>query len=225
MAVADALINISTNISDDDIKKEVIKKLRYWGNKYPFAKYGQKFILWLGSKNPKPYASFGNGSAMRVSRVGWLFNTLEQTNHVAKLTAEITHNHEEGIKGAQAIASSIFLLRNGATKKELRDYIETTFNYNLSRTLDEIRPSYFHKESCQESVPEDIISFLEGFSYEDVIRNAISLGGDSDTLACMGGSNAESFYKIPESFKVKVNKIIPQEMKDVINKFYNIINF
>lgn len=157
--------------------------------------------------------------------MGWLFNTLEQTNHVAKLTAEITHNHEEGIKRAQTIASSIFFLRNGATKKELRDYIETTFNYNLSRTLDEIRPSYFHKESCQESVPEDIISFLEGFSYEDVIRNAISLGGDSDTLACMGGSNAESFYKIPESFKVKVNKIIPKEMKDVINKFYNIINF
>lgn len=153
--------------------------------------------------------------------MGWLFNTLEQTNHVAKLTAEITHNHEEGIKRAQTIASSIFFLRNGATKKELRDYIETTFNYKLS----EIRPSYFHKESCQESVPENIISFLEGTSYEDVIRNAISLGGDSDTLACMGGSNAESFYKIPESFKVKVNKIIPKEMKDVINKFYNIINF
>ena len=157
--------------------------------------------------------------------MGWLFNTPEQTNHVAKLTAKITHNHEEGIKGAQTIASSIFLLRNGATKKELRDYIETTFNYNLSRTLDEIRPSYFHKESCQESVPENIISFLEGTSYEDVIRNAISLRGDSDTLACMAGSIAESFYEVPQSFKEEVNKILPQEMKDVINKFYNIINF
>ena len=119
----------------------------------------------------------------------------------------------------------MFLLRNGATKKELRDYIETTFNYNLSRTLDEIRPSYFHKESCQESVPEDIISFLEGFSYEDVIRNAISLWGDSDTLACMAGSIAESFYEVPQSFKEEVNKILPQEMKDVINKFYILLIF
>ncbi|SFD02925.1 ADP-ribosylglycohydrolase family protein [Butyrivibrio sp. YAB3001] len=153
--------------------------------------------MWL--KNPVrcPYESYGNGSAMRVSSVGWLCDSLEDTLKVAKITALPTHNHPEGIKGAQAIAAGIFLLRTGHTKDEVKKYISYTFGYDLDRKLDDIRPTYTFHVSCQKSVPEAIIAFFKGTSYEDVIRNAVSLGGDSDTIACIAGALAEVIYPIP----------------------------
>ena len=151
------------------------------GQKYPDAGYGRKFLCWLREKDPKPYGSCGNGSAMRVSAAGWLFDTLEETREKARLTAEVTHDHPEGIKGAEATSGAIFLARTGRSKEEIRDYIVQEFGYDLSRTCDQIRPNYYHNESCQKTVPEAITAFLEGTDFEDVIRTAVSLGGDCDT--------------------------------------------
>lgn len=161
-------------------------------------------------KEPKPYGSFGNGSAMRVSSVGWLYGTLEETRKYARMSAEVTHNHPEGIKGAEATASAIYLARTGSTKEEIKDYIISEFKYDLSRTCDEIRPHYHHVESCQETVPEAITAFLEGESFEDVIRTAVSLGGDCDTLTCIAGGIAEAYYGIPdEIMKGCIDRVSP----------------
>ena len=157
---------------------EVQHEMRRWGKVYPHAGYGGMFRRWLHAENPKPYGSFGNGSAMRVSAAGWLFDMLDKTLEMAKVTAEVTHNHPEGIKGAQATAAVIFLARTGHSKPEIKQYVEQTFGYDLNRTCDEIRPTYHHVETCQETVPEAIIAFLESVSFEDALRNAVSLGGD-----------------------------------------------
>ena len=190
--------------------------LRKWTRKYPNAGYGGRFMNWVLSLEPKPYGSFGNGSAMRVSAAGWLYDTLEETLHAARLTAEVTHNHPEGIKGAEATAAAIFMARTGKSKDEIRDYIVSEFGYDLSRTIDEIRPSYHHVESCQETVPEAITAFLEGESFEDVIRTAVSLGGDCDTLTCIAGSIAEAFYGVPEDLKDECFLRIMPEMQEVL---------
>lgn len=176
-------------------------EMRFWGREYPHAGYGGMFRRWLHAENPKPYGSFGNGSAMRVSAAGWLFDTLDKTLEMAKVTAEVTHNHPEGIKGAQATAAAIFLARTGHSKPEIKRYVEQTFGYDLNRTCDEIRPTYHHVETCQETVPEAIIAFLESVSFEDALRNAVSLGGDSDTLACITGGIAEAFYGMPQELR------------------------
>ncbi len=178
------------------------------------------FSQWLTTKNPKPYGSFGNGSAMRVAAVGWLYDDIETTRHIAKLTAEVTHNHPEGIKGAEAIASAIFLARNGKSKAEIKDYIIKEFDYDLSRTCDEIRPVYHHVESCQETVPEAITAFLEGQDFEDAIRTAVSLGGDCDTLTCISGSIAEAFYGIPQELTDEGLHRISSDLRAVLNEFY-----
>ena len=136
-------------------------EMRFWGREYPHAGYGGMFRRWLCAEHPQPYGSFGNGSAMRVAAAGWLFDTLDKTLEMAKVTAEVTHNHPEGIKGAQATAAAIFLARTGHSKPEIRQYAEQTFGYDLSRTCDEIRPGYCHVETCQETVPEAIIAFLK----------------------------------------------------------------
>ena len=141
-----------------------------------------------------PYNSWGNGSAMRVSAVGWFFETLEETERVAKISAEITHNHPEGIKGAQATAAAIWMARNGKSKADIKEYIETKYEYDLDRTWEYLNQRYGWKSSCQETVPEAIIAFLESSSFEDAIRKAVSMGGDSDTLACITGGIAEAFY-------------------------------
>ncbi len=161
---------------------------------YPDRGYGFGFTQWATSTQAHPYHSFGNGSAMRVSPVGWAFDTLEAVVEEAKRSAEVSHNHAEGIKGAQATAAAIFLARTGHTKQEIRDYVASTYQYDLNRSLDSIRPQYAFDVSCQGSVPESIISFLESKHYEDAIRNAISLGGDSDTMACIAGAIAEAYY-------------------------------
>ena len=166
-----------------------------------------------------PYGSYGNGSAMRVSSAGWLYNTLEKARHIACLTAEVTHNHPEGTKGAEAIASAIYMARNGYTKVKIKDYIVREFDYDLSRTCNEIRPDYFHDESCQGTVPEAITAFLEGTSFEDVIRTAVSLGGDCDTLTCIAGSIAEAFYGVPRGLVQECRKRLPEDMLIVIDRF------
>ena len=177
------------------------------------------FAQWLHMKNPQPYGSYGNGSAMRVAAAGWLYDTLEETWKTARLTAEVTHNHEEGIKGAECVASVIFLARTGKTKEMIREFVTSVFGYDLSRTCDEIRPTYRHIESCQATVPEAITAFLEGESFEDVIRTAVSLGGDCDTLACIAGSMAEAFYGVPEELKTECRKRIEPEMLEVLYRF------
>ncbi|MBP5604531.1 MAG: ADP-ribosylglycohydrolase family protein [Ruminiclostridium sp.] len=223
IAVAEALLDTKDG-TDDEIRAAVVKSMRKWGKRYPDAGYGCMFYQWLREKKPKPYGSFGNGSAMRVSSVGWLFDTLEETRHIAKLTAEVTHTHPEGIKGAEATASAIFMARTGCTKDEIRDYIISEFGYDLSRTCDEIRPDYHHVETCQQTVPEAITAFLEGEDFEDVIRTAVSLGGDCDTLTCIAGGIAEAFYGIPEEMIAECRKRLPEDMLAVVDRLEKIRN-
>ena len=198
---------------------EVQSEMRAWGSDYPHAGYGGMFRRWLRAEHPQPYGSFGNGSAMRASAAGWLFDTLDKTLEMAKVTAEVTHNHPEGIKGAQATAAAIFLARTGHSKPEIRQYVEQTFDYDLNRTCDEIRPGYRHVETCQETVPEAIIAFLESVSFEDALRNAVSLGGDSDTLACITGGIAEAFYGMPPELQQETLKRLPEEMQETYELF------
>jgi len=218
IAVAEALMD-TIGKSDDEIKSALVMSMRKWGKRYPNAGYGMRFYRWLHSEHPEPYGSYGNGSAMRVSSAGWLFGTLEETRHMARLTAEVTHNHPEGIKGAEAAASAIFMARTGSSKNEIRDYIISEFGYDLSRTCDEIRPGYHHVESCQGTVPEAITAFLEGTDFEDVIRTAVSLGGDCDTLTCIAGSMAEAFYVVPEEMIDECRKRLPEDMRKVVDRF------
>ena len=188
-------------------------EMRRLGKAYPDAGYGGMFRRWLRAEHPQPYGSFGNGSAMRAA-AGWLFDTLDKTLEMAKVTAEVTHNHPEGIKGAQATAAVIFLARTGHSKPEIKRYVEQTFGYDLNRTCDEIRPTYHHVETCQETVPEAIIAFLESVSFEDALRNAVSLGGDSDTLACITGSIAEAFYGMPQELRDETLKRLPEDIRE-----------
>ena len=218
IAVAEALLDAAGK-TDAEIRAALVSSMRRWGRRYPNAGYGGYFYEWLRDKNPKPYGSYGNGSAMRVSSVGWLCETLEETRRVARLTAEVTHNHPEGIKGAEATASVIFLARTGHGKEEIRDYITREFSYDLSRSCDEIRPTYHHVESCQKTVPEAITAFMEGADFEDVIRTAVSLGGDCDTLTCIAGGMAEAFYGIPEKMVRECRKRLPEDMRAVIDRF------
>lgn len=219
IAVADALMRVGLDAAKGKIKKAVVAAMQDWGRRYPDAGYGGAFRVWLHSPAPKPYNSWGNGSAMRVSAVGWLYDSLKRTREVARCTAEVTHNHPEGIKGAEATASAIFMARNGASKQEIRKYVIDEFHYDLSRTCDEIRPAYRHVESCQETVPEAITAFLEGGGFEDVIRTAVSLGGDCDTLTCIAGGMAEAFYGIPPVMKGAMESRLEKDMLQVLESF------
>ncbi|MCR5684526.1 MAG: ADP-ribosylglycohydrolase family protein [Lachnospiraceae bacterium] len=219
IAVAQALMSCDRDAGEEEITTAVVRSMQNWGKRYPYVGYGGRFAEWLRSRDPQPYNSWGNGSAMRVSSVGWLFDTIERTREVARWTAEVTHNHPEGIKGAEATASAIFMARTGSTKQEIKVYIIKEFGYDLSRTCDEIRPHYHMDASCQGSVPEAIISFLEGNSLEDVIRNAISLGGDTDTLACIAGSIAEAFFGVPVEMKEECIARIEYDMQRVLKEF------
>lgn len=222
VAVAEALM--ATLGKDEKVVKMVlIDAMQRWGRKYPDAGYGARFQLWLEKINPNPYGSYGNGSAMRVSAAGWLYDSLEETRRVARWTAEVTHNHPEGVKGAEAVASAIFLARTGAEKAVIRDYVVTNFGYDLSRSCDEIRPTYSHVESCQETVPEALTAFLEGEDFEDVVRTAVSLGGDCDTLTCIAASIAEAFYGVPENLVSECRTRLPEEMLAVVDRFWKIV--
>lgn len=217
IAVAEAFMGAPDD--ENVIRQRLIQSMQKWGHRYPGAGYGARFICWLALKDATPYNSFGNGSAMRVSAVAWLYNDLDTVRRMARLSAEVTHNHPEGIKGAEATASAIFLARTGHSKAAIRAYIENEFHYDLSRTCDEIRPTYHHVESCQETVPEAIMAFLEGDSFEDVIRTAVSLGGDCDTLTCIAGSIAEGFYSVPEALKKECQGRLSDDLRDILSKF------
>lgn len=200
-----------------------VDSIRAFGKAYPNAGYGKAFKKWLFSDNGKPYNSWGNGSAMRVSPVGFAFNTIDEVLKEAKLSAEITHNHPEGIKGAQATALAIYLARKGAGRDIIKKEIHNWFGYNLERSVDEIRENYTYDISCQGTVPEAIICFLESRSYEDAIRNAISIGGDSDTLACITGGISEAFYgQVSFDIYNNVEGILPPELMGPINTFYEV---
>ena len=212
-----------TNVAptEENMLKDLIcESMQYWGRRFPYAGYGSNFNSWVYSEAPIPYNRFGNGSAMRVSCGGWMFGDLETTRKMARISAEVTHNHPEGIKGAEAVASAIFLARNGYSKEYIKEYITNEFGYDLNRTCDEIRPSYRHVESCQETVPEAIIAFLEGKSFIDVIRTAVSLGGDCDTLTAIAGSIAEAFYGVSNNMQNECFKRLPNELRYILRIFY-----
>lgn len=219
LAVCEALLKVGQDATVKEIEDAVISSMQSWGRRYPHAGYGGYFRRWLTACHPEPYNSFGNGSAMRVSAAGWLYDSLEKTRTVAKATANVTHNHPEGIKGAEATASAIFMARNGSSKEEIKKYIEKEFHYDLNRTLNEIRPDYHMDETCQKTVPEAIIAFLEATDFEDAIRNAVSLGGDTDTLGAITGSIAEAYYRIPEWLMTECRKRINRDMRVVLDDF------
>lgn len=210
IAIADAILN----------QKDYGTTLQSFGRAYPDAGYGGSFIDWIAAADIKPYNSWGNGSAMRVSPIGCAFSSVDAVLLEAQKSAEVSHNHPEGIKGAQAIALAVFLARTGESKETIRQEITDRFGYDLDRTINEIRPYYRFDVSCQGSVPEAILAFLESAHYEDAIRKAISLGGDSDTLACMAGSIAEAFYQeIPVEIVTEVRKRLPPNFLEILDAF------
>ncbi|MBQ4430103.1 MAG: ADP-ribosylglycohydrolase family protein [Synergistaceae bacterium] len=223
LAVAEAIMSVMPKrgmpIDEKSFSEAVKKSMRKFAERYPKAGYGARFMYWLLKSKPQPYGSFGNGSAMRVSPIGWAFDDLETTERFAEVSAEMSHNHPEGIKGAQATASAIFMARTGSSKDEIKSYIINRYGYDLSRTLDEIRPKYHHVETCQETVPEAITAFLEGNSFEDVTRCAVSLGGDSDTLTAIACSIAEGMYGIPDEIDDMILPKLDGFLTDVLLKW------
>lgn len=195
--------------------------LHDWYAAYPSPKgaYGGRFLQWLQSDDPQPYDSWGNGSAMRVSAVGWAFGTLEETLYFAERSAAVTHNHPEGIKGAQAVAVAIFWARNGIGKAQIQENITRQFGYRLNQSCDQIRPHYGFNESCQETVPQAITAFLESSGFEHAVRLAVSLGGDSDTLAAIAGSIAEACYGIPAAMRERALAILPRRIAETLLAF------
>ncbi|MEW6529473.1 MAG: ADP-ribosylglycohydrolase family protein [Thermodesulfobacteriota bacterium] len=211
VAVADCLLS-RANYPD---------KFKEYFRLYPFAGYGSAFYTWASSASREPYGSWGNGSAMRVSPIGMALDSLDEVLKEAERSASVTHNHPEGIKGAQATAAAIFLARSGASKEDIRRFVTTTFGYDLSEPLDSIRPRYRFDISCQGTVPPAITAFLESEDYEDAIRKAISLGGDSDTLACITGGIAEAFYGgVPQHIATRVREILDDRLNGVVTEFY-----
>ena len=219
IAICDGILKAGLDADENTMKTAMKTSMQLWGHKYPRAGYGGKFYQWLAMENTKPYKSWGNGSAMRVSSVGWLFDTLDRTRQVARWSAEVTHNHPEGVKGAESIASAIWMARNGKSKEQIKEYIIKEFGYDLSRTCDEIRPNYRHIASCQETCPQAITAFLEGEDFEDVIRTAVSLGGDCDTLTDIAAAMGEAFYGLPENFKQWAYKYTADDMHEVMKEF------
>jgi ADP-ribosylglycohydrolase len=201
------------------------ENMQKWGRKYPDAGYGISFYHWLFEKHPKPYNSWGNGAAMKVSPIGFAFNSIEDVKAEAERSAISSHDHPEGMKGAKAVASAVYYARHFKDKDKIKDLIEYEFGYDLSRKISEIREEYVFDESCQGSVPEAIIAFLDSISYEDAVRKAVSLGGDSDTLACIAGGIAEAYYGgVPVEIEKEARRRLPEEMLKVIDGFYMTFN-
>ncbi|MGA7410135.1 MAG: ADP-ribosylglycohydrolase family protein [Bryobacteraceae bacterium] len=194
-------------------------RFREYYRRYPYAGYGGYFHRWAQSSEAGPYGSFGNGSAMRVGPIGYAFEDLETVLAEAKRSAEVTHNHPEGVKGAQATAAAVFLARHQTAKSIIRSFVEREFGYDLSRTLDDIRPDYRFDETCQGTVPAALIAFLEATDFEDALRNAVSLGGDSDTLACIAGSIAGAYYGVPSHIELEARTRLDGDLRDVTDRF------
>ena len=219
VAVAEALMEAGRYAGEAEIKAALIRSMKKWGQKYPDAGYGARFINWVLSDDPEPYGSYGNGSAMRVSPAGFYYDTIERTREVARWTAEVTHNHPEGVKGAEATAAAIFLARKGAEKELIEMYLMKEFGYNLRRCLDEIRPTYHHVEDCMNTMPEAFECFLESESYEDCLRNVMYIGGDTDTLCAISGAIAEAFWEIPWSIIEAAVPYLPDDIMEVVRRF------
>lgn len=217
LAVADALMR--TIDENKDFKQEVARSMRRFALRYPAAGYGGRFSKWVVEDDPKPYGSWGNGSAMRVSSIGWAFSTLEETEAWAQASAEVTHNHPEGIKGAQSVAAAIFMARTGCTKGQIKGYVQDRFGYDLGFKLDQIRAEYSYDVSCQGSVPQSIVSFLEAEGYEEAVKLAIGLGGDTDTMACIAGSIAEAYWGIPREIAAQGRERLDGFLCDVLNRW------
>jgi len=213
VATMDALIN-------DIPYAESYKK---WFRKYPNASYGGNFYRWGYSDSLEPYNSWGNGSAMRVSPVGLWFETMDETRAAAALSAAATHNHPEGVKGAESVAAAVYLASHRASKQEIKEYIEKSFGYDLSERIDSIRKWYEYDISCKGTVPPAVICFLESTDFEDAIRLPVSIGGDSDTLACITGGIAEAYYGIPEDIRTETLMKLPGDMISVIEQYYTMI--
>ena len=213
LAVAKALTQYKQS---KDFKKTLVETMHEVGGQYPNCGYGGQFLDWIVYKETKPYYSCGNGSAMRVSSVGWYAETLIEAEELAKITAEVTHDHPEGIKGAQVVAGAIFLAKVGESKEVIKKYVENY--YALDFTLDEIRPTYDYEIVCQTSVPQSIQAFLESTDFEDAIRNAISIGGDSDTVAAITGSIAEAYYEIPEDIKATALSFLDEYLLNIYDE-------
>jgi len=211
--------DLDTN-DTETFKEILIDVIHTLGSKYPRG-YGQRFFWWLARKSRTPYNSYGNGSAMRVSPVSWYASSLEEAGLLGRVSAQITHNHPEGIKGAEAIAGLTYLARMKTPMEEMRAYAQQF--YSLDFTLDKIRPVYKHDESCQHSVPQAIEAFFESTDFEDAIRNAISIGGDSDTIAAITGSMAGAYYEIPNEMIKQAKTYLPNEMLRIIDDFGKII--
>lgn len=195
-------------IKDKDSKDVLIREIKRFGLKYPHAGYGGMFRNWLSQDDPEPYGSWANGSAMRVSPAAWAADSLDEAQRLAKMSAIVTHNHPEGIKGALATSDAIFMARTGSDKDEIRHHIESSYGYDLSRRIDDIRPEYDFDVSCKGSVPESIISFLQARDFEDTIRNAVSLGGDADTQAAIAGSIASAYWDVPTKIAARtINRL------------------
>ena len=218
-AVAEALMKYESicEANIEDFKGDLIKIMHKKGAKYPDRGYGGRFMLWLLNERTEPYNSYGNGSAMRVSPVGWYASSLEEAEMIAKATAEITHNHPEGIKGAVSTAGAVFLARQGKSKDEIREYVSGYYDIDL--TIDEIRPAYAFNETCQESVPQAMQAFFEAESFEDTIRTVISIGGDSDTLGAIAGAVAEAYYGTDMDIEIEALSYLDEELIDIISDF------
>jgi len=221
VAIFDALCKCKGNY--EKLEEYAIKDMQKYGKKYPNMSYGGRFALWLKSSNPYPYNSFGNGSAMRVSAVPYFANSIEEVKHLSKLVTIVSHNHEEGIKGAEATAVAIWLALNGKTKEEIKSHIEENY-YSLNFDYEELRKNYQFNETCQQTVPQAIYCFLISDSFEDAIRTGISIGGDSDTLCAITGAIAEAYYGISAEFKEKALKYLDKHMLKRYNEFYKKFN-
>lgn len=220
VAVGKALMTAGSEATPEMIHEAVTRCMRELAIIFPDAGYGGRFYHWLFfTKYPKPYGSWGNGSAMRVSAAGLLYDTMERTREVARATAEVTHNHPEGIKGAECTAAVMFLARQGASKEEIKEYVVKEFGYNVSESLEQLRRRHRHDESCMDSLPKALVSFFEGKDFEDVIRNAVSLGGDTDTLAAIAGAMAEAYYGVPDDIWQRAKIYIPGDLWDVVCRF------
>lgn len=217
LAVAKAF-NECERITDCEAFKEVlIKSMHEVGNCYPHCGYGGRFYSWIRNRRTEPYNSYGNGSAMRVSPAGWYAESLDEAEGLGRATAEVTHNHPEGIKGAVSVAGAIYLARKGSTMDEIREYVSRF--YSIDFTLDEIRPTYGFHETCQDSVPQAFEAFFESVSFEDAVRNAVSIGGDSDTIAAIAGSVAEAFYGISDELKDAAESYLDERLRKIYREF------
>lgn len=218
IAIANALLEIDENY--DNLNELTIKNMKLFGHKYPLAGYGSKFNTWLTMPITEPYNSYGNGSAMRISAVPYFAKSLEEVKLLSKIVTEVTHNHPEGIKGAEAVACCIWLAYKGYSKEYIKNFIEKNY-YKLDFDYNELLNSYSYDESCQNSIPQSIFAFLISTDFEDAIRTAISMGGDADTMACITGAIAEAYYGLPKDLEAKGLDFLTDDLKEVVLKFQN----